>query len=577
LKAQRFIPLLFVVVGFLAYYNSLHCPFIFDDLHISENPYVGQLRSPWALLTHSSRPVVLFSLAVNYALGGRDPWGYHLFNVGVHILASLTLYGLIRRTLVSRTLRAKWGPVAAPVAATIALIWLVHPLQTESVTYTIQRSESLMGLFYLLTFYCVIRSTSDTPVKRWQMSAVVSCALGMASKPVMVTAPVLVLLYDRLFLVPSWREVRQQRGMMYAGLAATWLLLVLVLRDGRGDWKQTAGFAFAGITPAHYALMQPAVILHYIRLAFWPDPLCLDYGWTYGGAPAQTVKAAWPGLLVVSGLLGATVWALRRNPPLGFLGAWFFIILAPTSSFIPLADPIFEHRMYLPLVAVVTITVLGAYQLSVYLQRSRTEFGNVLRWILAGSVVLTLAGLTVRRNLDYASELTIWQDTVEKRPNNPRAHNNLAIALGQAGRVGEAIGHYEQALRIKPDYVEARNNLGVVLGELGRFEDSIGQLEQVLQVAPDYPEAHYNLGLALYEVGKVREAVEQYELALRIRPDYARAHYHLGIALEQTGRIREAIEHYEQALRIKPDYTEARYNLDRALNHAGNAPAQLGH
>jgi len=195
----------------------------------------------------------------------------------------------------------------------------------------------------------------------------------------------------------------------------------------------------------------------------------------------------------------------------------------------------------------------------------RLQFGQALGWILAGSVVLMLAGLTVRRNLDYASEFAIWQDTVNKRPNNPRGHNNLGLALGLAGRVGEAIAHYEQALRIKPDYAEAHNNLGVVLGGLGKLDGAIGHFRQALQVAPDYAEAHYNLGLALAQLGKVQEAIQQYEQALRIKPKIAKAHYHLGIALEQTGKVQEAVEHYEQALRVDPSYTEAQNKLARAL------------
>ena len=474
MKTQKFIPLLVVAAGLLAYHNSFTDPFIFDDIpSIQENPTIRHLWPPWALLGHSSRPVVQLSLAVNYALGGFDPWGYHAFNVGIHILASLSLYGVLRRTLVSRTLRAQWAQAAWPVAATVALIWLVHPLQTESVTYTIQRGESLMGLFYLLTLYCMIRSTDGTQAQWWQIGAVASCALGMASKPVMVTAPLVILLYDRVFLAQSWREVGRQRGMMYAGLSATWLLLLLVLGNGQGEWKESAGPAFAGITPAHYALAQLAVILHYVRLAFWPAPLCLDYGWMYGWSTAQMVEAAWPALIVVCVLLGATVRALCRNSALGFLGAWFFLILAPTSSFVPIADLIFEHRMYLPLAAVVTIAVLGAYMLSQRLERGRQKFGQALRWILAGSVVLMLAGLTVRRNLDYASELAIWFDTVNKRPNNPRAHGFLGTALRNAGRVPEAMEQYEQALRLKPDYAEVHCNLGAALEQEGRVSEAM--------------------------------------------------------------------------------------------------------
>jgi 4-amino-4-deoxy-L-arabinose transferase-like glycosyltransferase len=231
LKTQRLIPLLVIGIGLLVYSNSLRVGFMFDDVpHIVENPRIRQLWPPWDVLTHTSRPVVMLSLALNHALGGLNPWGYHLFNVGIHILAALALYGVVRLTFLSETLRPRFGPATAGwLAGVVSLIWLVHPLQTESVTYVIQRGESLMGLFHLLTLYCVIRSSGSAGSMWWQVGAVTSCALGMASKPVMVTAPVVVLLYDRVFLAKSWSEVMQRRWRLYAWLAATWLLLPLLL------------------------------------------------------------------------------------------------------------------------------------------------------------------------------------------------------------------------------------------------------------------------------------------------------------------------------------------------------------
>ncbi len=556
-------PLVLIVAGLLAYHNSFTGPFIFDDMpSIPENPTIRHLWPVWTIVVHTSRPVVRLSLAVNYALGGLNVWGYHALNLAIHILAGLTLFGIVRRTC----LLAKSPPMsreaASWLAVAIAVIWVVHPLQTESVTYIIQRCESLMGLFYLLTLYCVIRSKGSSRSLWWETGGVVSCALAMGCKPVAASAPVMVLLYERTFMAGSWREILERRWKMYAGLAATWLLLPLLLANGPGEWKESAGFGYGKITPIQYALTQPAVIVHYLRLTFWPRPLCLDYNWPVG----QTATEVWPGLIAIGALLVVTLWAWRRRPALGFLGAWFFIILAPTSSFIPIADLAVEHRMYLPLAAVVVLVMMGIHALAG--RRSMPVFA-----VLA----VGLGFLTVQRNEDYQSDIAIWLDTINKRPNNPRAHYNLGLALTQAGRVGESIGHYEQALRISPAYAKAHNNLGTALSQAGRVQEAIAHYEQALRINPDYAEAHCNLGMALGQVGKFDEAIPHYEQALRIKPDYPEAHNNLGVAFVGLGKPNEAMGQYEQALRIRPDYAEAQYNLGLALTQVGKSEEAIGH
>jgi tetratricopeptide (TPR) repeat protein len=576
LKLRQFIPVLIIAAGLGAYHNSFRGEFIFDDTgHIVENLHIRQLWRPWLIIAHTSRPVVGFSLAVNYALGGLDPWGYHAFNVGVHILAALTLYGVVRRTLVSETLRSRFGVAAPSLAGAISLIWLVHPLQTESVTYTIQRGESLMGLFYLLTLYCVIRSQDSARRNSWKIVAVVSCALGMASKPIMVTAPLVIFLYDRVFLGTSWREAMQRRGWLYGGLAATWLLLPLLLANAPSEWETSAGFEYKGTSPLRYALTQPVAVVHYLRLTFWPHPLCLDYGWPRWMDARKALEALWGQIVVVAALLLGTIWAWRRRPAVGFLGAWFFLILAPTSSFVPVADAIVEHRMYLPLAAVVAAVVLGAFEIGRRLLNKRQ--GVALGCVAGGAAGVLFAFLTIQRNQDYKSALTIWQDTVEKCPNNPRAHNNLASALLRTGKAQDAIKHSREALRIRPDYAEARYNLGQALVQLGQVEAAVEQYEQALQLKPDYAEAHNNLGAALAGQGRWQEAIGNYEEALRLKPDDAEAHCNLGVALLQQGKTPEAVEQLEQALRIKPDYADAQYNLGTALVQLGRTQEAIGH
>ncbi len=297
--------------------------------------------------------MVNFSLAVNYALEGTVVWGYHAVNLAIHILAGLALYGIVRRTLLSPVLREQFGACAMRLALAVAVLWTVHPLQTEAVTYISERCESLMGLFYLLTLYCFIRGTDTQKSSWWFALSVVACLLGMASKEVMVTAPVMVLLYDRTFISGSFREAWTQHRPLYLGLASTWVLLGCLMA---GLHYRGAGYGL-GIPWWAYALIECRVVVRYLWLAIWPHLLVFDYGEFV--ATRHFAEVA-PYALALVVLAASVLIELRRRPAIGLIGAWFFVILAPTSSVVPVeGQPMAEHRMYLPLVAVVTLTVIG--------------------------------------------------------------------------------------------------------------------------------------------------------------------------------------------------------------------------
>ena len=341
---------LIVLATLATYGNSFSGPFIFDDSSsIVDNATIRQLWPIWKPLcppcgsgeTVGGRPVLNLSLAVNYAVCERDVHGYHITNLAIHLAATLLLFGIVWRTVVMLLPGLPPQPAspgaATSIACAVALLWAVHPLQTESVTYIVQRAESLMGLFYLLTLYCFLRSADSEKAIFWYGGSVLACLLGMATKEVMVTAPLVVLLYDRTFLAGSFREAVRRRWGYYLALAATWLLLAWLVASTAllpAAYTERAPY-IQSFTTWEYLATEQGVIVHYLRLAVWPAGLCLDYLW-----PAATTV---PGVLfpavVVAGLLALTVWALVRRPAWGFLGAWFFLTLAPRRASSPCRAP----------------------------------------------------------------------------------------------------------------------------------------------------------------------------------------------------------------------------------------------
>jgi len=455
----------------------------------------------------------------------RNLRGYRALNLAIHILAALTLYGVVRRTLLTSRMRDRFAPHATQLALAIALLWAVHPIQTGAVTYVVQRAESLMGLLYLLTMYCAIRANSgkakasaepgcspkgfalrtmrrDGPL--WTTAAIVACALGMATKESMVSAPLMVWAWDAVF---ARKDAGARRWPLYAGLCSTWLVLAVLLIGGHRT--HAVGFGFAGWPWWRYLLTETSVIVHYVRLTFVPWPLVLDYDWPAARSWADVAPQA----LIVIALFAATLWGLARRSPAGFAAAWFFAVLAPTSSVIPIVTEIAaEHRMYLPLAAIVSVVVVGAYAAAP--QRWRAALAAIAAAAIVGCALLTDA-----RNRDYHDYERIWLDTIQKRPLNARARTNYATALILRGRHADAETHLRVAVGTQPDSAEAHADLGAVLCARGAIDEGVSHLERAVAIQPDYAAAHRDLGEAYASRGELGRAAVAYAKALERLPD----------------------------------------------------------
>lgn len=607
-----------VGVGFGAYSNSFSGAFVFDDsIAILMNPAVYRI---WPLFEvfgefSSSRPIVDVSLKINMALasvsqdGKPNELGFHIFNLAVHLLAGLTLFGLVRRTLRTDKLKAVFGKYSSPLALAVALIWLVHPLQTMAVTYIIQRAESMMGLFYLLTLYCAVRSFSSSRPGPWIAASAVACFLGVGCKQVIVTVPLMVLVYDWIFISGTLAKAIRKHRLIYILLFSSWIPVFLMSINAMFS-SDHAGFAMKEVTFENYVASQPGVILHYLRLALWPGGLCLDYLWL----PAKTMSDILPPMFIVALLLIGCVLGLKYRPLLGFVGAWFFLILAPTSSFMPIRDLAVEHRMYLSLAAVVALVVLGGYWIVDKLFEKASSHNPglhalVIMLILAGGSSLVLAGATYQRNKAYESSISIWSDVIATRPKNCRAYHNRGVELEFIGRRSEAINDFLRALWLNPIYVDANHSLAKSYYESGKIDEAIEYYLKTLQLKPghananssltelyrqkgaldeawsygqtalanresfvkpkDLPGLYVNLGNVRIDQGLYKEALEFFDQAVDIQPWFVPALNGIAVAKDQLGLESEAIEQFKSVLEIAPGYAEARVNL-------GNVYARIG-
>lgn len=541
---------LLVLLVVLAYSNSLHGPFTYDDYSdVLENTSIRHLWPLWGILHEAgkgymTRPVANLTFALDYALGGPKPFWFHVTNLLIHLGAALALLGLVRRTLVLPVFRGRFTETVSTLALVIAGLWAVHPLDTEAVAYITQRYESLASMFMLLTLYCLVRSQGSSRRWMWEGLTALACLGALGSKEVAVALPLLALLYDRTFLAGGFRKAWRTRRPLYLALGIDWALFAFIQLHPTP--RPFAGFSLA--TPWwRYALNQPAVILHYLRLAIWPHPLVFDYFWRV----VTIWKPLIPGLLVVGGLLAFTGWALIKRPLLAFLPACFFAILGPTSSFMPILDLAVEHRMYLPLVTVIAALILVLHALWSRLQAAPPmcqKWARVSMILGLGGAVTILGTLTFLRNEDFLDPMDLWRSVTLAVPDNPRGHNNYAFNLSLAGYLPQAIQEYEKAVTLAPRMALFHSNYGLTLAKAGNYQKALDQLRLAVVLDPNTPKYVANLGFVLLLKGSVDNAVICFETALRMNPRYDLAYAGLASILESKHQSTKALADIQKAI-----------------------------
>jgi tetratricopeptide (TPR) repeat protein len=550
------------------YGPALTAPLIFDDVDtITRNDSItaiwplfgseahrGPLNPPPNVPT-SARPLVNLSFAINYQFSQLHPAGYHAANAIIHFLTAMLLWAIVRRTLRLPYFAGRFEAVAGWLAFAVALIWALHPLQTEAVIYATQRTELMMALFYLATVYCSLRywaSTSHEPQRKaWLTLAVFACLAGMASKEVMVSAPLIVLLFDRAFITGSLAGALRKSWPLYAGLAATWILLVgLSLGSPHGG---AAGFQLG--PPAYvWWATQAKIFWLYLKLAIWPWPLLIHYQLPYVSTFSEALLYVIP--LVLLGV--ATLWMLWRNRPVGLLGTWYFAILSPTFLIPVITEMAAERRMYLPLAALVILFVVGGYRLAILYLPLKANFGPTfdIRFLPFMALLFLLAMvcgvISATRLSVYQQPSRLWQQVLRVQPQNDTAHQQLGKYLNDAGDTEAAIAHFREAVRLNPGSSRARYNLGVLLFKTKAINDAVAQFSEGARLSPDDVQILLNLSGTLTLVGRNDEALKVVDAALQLSPDDWMLHNNRGDALKNLSRNPESIQAFQEALRLNP-------------------------
>lgn len=636
LSAPWFALIIIALAAFVVYSNVYRCPFVFDDIHsIVENVGIRDLSnfsSPDRFL--KSRAVVDFTFALNYRFGKLDVFGYHLVNILIHIINGFIVY-FLALAILGRLLRLsreeaqgsklegqrkegkaqkkkgkgkkgkKTGGVSQSsildlqssiplIALFAAIIFIVHPIQTQAVTYIVQRYASLAALFYMgsVLFYLKGRVLAQSPKLKAQSLAshrpstfslqssaffilsIVCGLLAFMSKQNTASLPGAIVLVECMCFSGTWRE-RARRFlwiMPVLVLFAAFILYAMGLFSGAGIGSMLEDVSDLTretelVSRWSYLCTQFNVLVIYIRLLFLPVGQNLDYMYRFNTSFFNDLTPF--AFAFLAGLVGLAIWKRKKYPVVTVAIFWFFITLSVESSIIPIRDALFEHRLYLSMFG---FALFAAWLPFRFLPKKRA-----LAVLLCVSIVISLGTATYLRNRVWQDDLTLWTDVMAKSPKNLRSQGNLGTALFKNGRLEDAFNCFSGMLRAKPKNARTNYNLGAVLEKQGRIDEAVRYYSEAVRIDQRNVKAHYNLGSVFARQGRLDEAIHHYTAAVRIMPWHADAHYNLGIALAGKGDSDNAIHHLSETLRIMPGHAKAHYDLGNLLAGQGRLDEAISH
>ncbi|MGO9527950.1 MAG: tetratricopeptide repeat protein [Verrucomicrobiia bacterium] len=556
---------------FVVYGQTLHHEFVnFDDEdYVYENSEVISGLTwhgvTWAFTQCSVsnwHPVTWISHMLDCQVYGLNPAGHHLTSVLLHAATTILLFLVLRQMT-----GALWP------SAFVAVVFAVHPLRVESVAWVSERKDVLSGLFFMLTLAAYVRYARNAFSLGRYLLVVLCFAMGLMSKPMLVTLPFVLLLLDYwpLGRIPPTAP-RPVLSALRPLVVEKIPLFVLSIASCAVTIR-AQGEAVATISKAPVALRIGNAAVSYVAYLgqmAWPVRLAPFYPLFANDLPIWKIGSA---LVLLVGI-SVAVFSLRQKRPWLLVGwLWYVGMLAPVIGLLQVGNQARADRYtYLPQIGVCLLVAWTARD--AFSSRRR---GHLILGAASLCVIAALMALATIQTSYWRNSMSLWTHALSCTSRNYAACNNLGGVLFERGQAAQAIDEYQKALEIKPDFLEARFNLANALASLGRSAEAIEQYQKAFEINPDNANAHNSLGTVLLQQGRTADAIEQYQQALRIKPDFAQAHYNLGNALVSAGRLHDAIDQYQQALRSKPDYTEALGNLGNALLVAGNVEDAIGH
>jgi tetratricopeptide (TPR) repeat protein len=550
-----------LVLGTVIYSNSFDCTFHFDDIiSIVKNDSikdVSDINTIWK--SNSRRFIAYLSLAINHHFGALNVWGYHFFNLMIHLTTSLLVYWLMFITLKTPNVKSlipvkdhQW------IALVVALIFVSHPLATQSVTYIIQRMASMVTLFYLFAIILYLKGRlnqgSTSLSIGYFITALIAAIFALFTKENAFTIPLVILLVEISLFKRDKIVVNFSKPRIILGCIVFLSFLLLLFSRVSSSFFQTIPPSFGHtytVTPWNYLLTQFSVIVKYIQLLCFPINLNFDYDYAISNSLMEPRTFLSLGFLLA--LVGLSLYLFKKQKLISFGIMWFFITISIESSFIPLADLIFEHRTYLPSVGFFMILTLGIYQL-IWQKNKKIALGLIFL------IIGTNSFATYQRNKVWKNEGTLWNDVIAKSPDKARPYLCRGNYYKNLKRNKEALSDFTKSISLNPAYIEPYNNKGTTLYNEGLLTEALSYLNYAIENSPDYTEAYINKGIVLATQKKYTTALENYNKAIEIEPNNADIYINRSLTYLNMGDKNKSCLDISTAIKLKHPEAQDIYN-----------------
>lgn len=578
-------PVILTILTWVVYWPSLHYPFQFDDIANISKKFAIRFDHPFTRFWNNPRWFGDWLNTINYKLGGFDPFLYRFFNVFIHLCAGLMVFALVKR-LCQRVEKTSFLYIhGLSIAFASAALFLLHPVQTQTVSYVIQaRLEGLASFFMLFVIYAMVRAIENTTKMRyaWGTLGVVLAVISCGTKEIVIMTPFLLILVDWFFVSQATWVSFKDRLLFHVLFTISFLLLmthymglrmvsdVVQLKAATGNNRGNilTSATFDVILPFQFFISEFKVLVHYLTMFFWPFDISVEYDWRAANSFFQ-VDVIFPLMFLLS-IMGVIIVCMfdRAKHAIAFGLLWFFITMAPRTTIIPSPELVCDYKTYLASFGILFLIAIALVYLAdalVTVVRESNWGRNLFHWPLQIFIILLsvmpLGYSAYSRNVVWGSCIGFWQDNVKKAPTKARAHNNLGVALCESGKIEDAIKEYQTAINLDGYYSDPLSNIAVAYSLKGDLDKAIDSLKAAINICPNYPEAYNNMGSLLLQKKCYDDAERALKLAITLRPYYGKAFYNLARLQEEKGDHEQAWVYLKRATEGDLDIPEVFFKL----------------